>query len=417
MQLIGLGRVQQALGSDWPARAEQIYRLIDSVLQRRLERTDAFYKVDTENYLILFTRLARKEAEFKARVISEEIQRLVFGDLLPAHEVTLYSAVVDVDRRIALEKASSLQDLMDYVRSSSLAENGVTLFKAGDGPQSGPSPAAVVGAGPDMADLDQSLAGLFHKKTVAAFLKECRAGFYPLFSLRRRSFSSYQTTILHEPSRKPADRVNDPFLEKPEDLPFQIDRFALTAGLLGAQRMLTSGKQAIVVISVGFDTLATSRLREIYFARLKEMPAGLARFIGISIRDIPPGTPASRVSEALSYIQPFCHTRLLRVPPDPRLIELYATTGCQGFATWFPGEEDTGKAFQALQTFTKRAALHRMECILTDIGTHDDLSTGITAGFTHLSGDAVAGMIETPGLADATRLDHMPRPSGAQPTP
>jgi len=417
MQLIGLGRIQQALGDDWPARATQIYGLIDGILQRRLEQTDAFYKVDTENYLILFTRLARKEAEFKARVISEEIQRLVFGELLPDQEVTVFSAVADVDRGMVLQKTSSLHDLLDYVRSASLAETGVTLFKPSDANRSVPSAGAVVGAGPDMADLDQSLSGLFQKKTVAAYLKECHAGFYPSFSLRRRSFSSYMTAIRHEPSGKAADRVNDPFMEKPEDLPFQLDRFALTAGLLGAHRMLTSGKQGIVVIPVGYDTLAVTRLREVYIARLKEVPAGVTRFIGISLRDIPPGTPASRVAEVMSYIQPFCHTRLLRIPADQRLIELYADTGCHGFATRLPEDEETGKVFQALQSFTKRAALHRMECILTEIATHDQLSTGIAAGFTYLSGEAVAGMIETPGFIETIKLDHMPRASGAQPTP
>jgi len=418
MQLIGLSQIQQTLGDAWPARAEQIYRMVDAVLQRRLERTDAFYKVDTENYLILFTRLGRREAEFKARVISKEIQQQVFGELLPDHEVTVFSAVADVDRNIVLEKTSSLQDLLSYVRSASVAENGVTIFRDGSEVSAAEAATPVVGAGPDMADLDQPLTGLFHRKTVPVFLKECRAGFHPTFSLRRRSFSSYQTNILHEPSGKLADRVNDPFLERPEDLPFQLDRFALTAGLLGAQRMLTSGKQGIVVIPVRFDTLAISRLREVYFARLKEVPAGVSRFIGVSIRDIPPGTPASRVAEAMSYIQPFCHTRLLRVPADARQIEQYADTGCHGFATWLPQDASaTGKAFQALQAFTKRAALTRMESILTDIVSHDDLSTGIAAGFTYLSGDAVAGMIETPGMIEAIKLDHMPRSGGAQLTP
>lgn len=417
MQLIGLSQIQQALGDAWPARAEQIYRMVDAVLQRRLERTDAFYKVDTENYLILFTRLGRKEAEFKARVISKEIQQQVFGELLPDHEVTVFSAVADVDRNIVLEKTSSLQDLLGYVRSAAVAENGVTMF---DGSQSSSTSGgtAVVGAGPDMADLDQPLTGLFHRKTVPVFLKECRAGFHPTFSLRRRSFSSYQTCILHAPSNKPADRVNDPFLEKPEDLPFQLDRFALTAGLLGAQRMLTSGRQGIVVIPVRFDTLAISRLREIYFARLKEIPAGVSRFIGISLRDIPSGTPASRVAEAMSYIQPFCHTRLLRIPADARQIEQYADTGCHGFSTWLPEEpQETGKVFQALQAFTKRAALNRMESILTDIASQDELSTAITAGFNYMSGDAVAGLIETPGFTENVRLDHMPRSGGAQHAP
>src|SRR3546814_18010582 len=66
--------------------------------------------------------------------------------------------------------------------------DSITLFT--DASETTPQtakPATAVGAGPDMADLDQSLAGLFQKKTNAAFLKECTAGFYPAYSVKRRS--------------------------------------------------------------------------------------------------------------------------------------------------------------------------------------------------------------------------------------
>jgi hypothetical protein len=419
MQLIGLGSIQKAIGDAWPAQAEQIYRRIDSVLRRRLEATDAFYRVDTENYLILFTRLARREAEFKARVIAEEIQRLVFSDMAAGADVTVHSAVADIDRGVILEKIGSLTDLLDYVRSQAMTQSGdITLFRGAGDNQSVEASPAVVGAGPDMADLDQPLTGLFQKKTVAAYLKECRAGFYPAFSLKRRSFSSYHTAILHEPTGKPAGNQSDPFLEATADVPFQLDRFALTAGLLGAHRMLTGGKQGIVMIPVSFDTLAVSKQREIYLTRLKEVPAGVTRFVGITIRDIPPGTMASRIAEIISYIQPFCNTRLLRLPADSRLIELYADTGCHGFATWIPEDSpDIAKPFQLLSGFTKRAGLHRLECILTDIASHDGLSAGIAAGFTFLSGEAVAGMIETPGFLSDTKTDHIQRQSGHAPVP
>ena len=58
-----------------------------------------------------------------------------------------------------------------------------------------------------------------------------------------------------------------------------------------------------------------------------------------------------------------------------------------------------------------------MESILTDIASQDELSTAITAGFNYMSGDAVAGLIETPGFIENVRLDHMPRSSGTQYAP
>src|SRR3546814_14685966 len=64
--------------------------------------------------------------------------------------------------------------------------DSITLFTdASETTSQTAKPATAVGAGPDMADLDQSLAGLFQKKTNAAFLKECTAGFYPAYSVKR----------------------------------------------------------------------------------------------------------------------------------------------------------------------------------------------------------------------------------------
>jgi hypothetical protein len=418
MQLIGLGAIHSELGAHWAERAEQIYRLVEGILRRRLDVTDAYYKVDDENYLILFTRLGRREAAFKAKVIADEIQKLVVGELPPEHEVVVSSTVAEVDRALVLQQVESLQDLVNYVRAA--AENAkedgdITFFHQGAeaDPEIHSAPAAVTGAGPDLADLDQSLAGLFQKKSVAAFLKECRAGFYPAFSLRRRSFSSYQTAAIHVPTGKRALEVNDPFLEHPDELPLQIDRYLLTTGLLGVHRMLTGGRRGIVVMSVTYDTLAQSKSREIYFARLKEIPEGVTKFLGFSLRDIPAGTPASRIAEVMAYIQPYGQTRLLRVQADARLIDSYAGTGCHGFATWIPQDEtDLGRRFQNLSQFTKRAALHRMECVLTEVHSHDDVSTGVAAGFTYLSGDAVAPMLDTPGLSDGLKADHILRHAG-----
>lgn len=416
LQLIGLQNVREMLGPRWPQRSEHIHGLIESIFRRKLDPTDVQYKVDEENYLILFTHLGRQEAAFKAKVIADEIQRLVAGDMPEQQDLIVTSNVADVDRSLVIEKIDSLKDLVEYVRSQTASppKAGVTFFDEASGAQGDePAPQAAVGAGPDLADLDQSLAGLFQKKTTATFLKECRVGFYPAYSLRRRGFTAFDAVAIHTPSDKPADMVNDPFLDKPEELPFYLDRYILTSGLLGLHRMLTGGHRGVVMISASFDTLAVSKLRDIYFARLKEVPGGLTKFIGIIVRNIPAGTPASRVAEVMAYIQPFCGTRILRIPPDFKLIDLYANSGGHGFATWLPPDEaDPAKTFQVMSTFAKRAALHRQECIITDLETSDDVSTAIAVGSTYVTGKAVAPMIDTPGVVEGLTATHILRHAG-----
>src|SRR3546814_9947844 len=141
-------------------------------------------------------------------------------------------------------------------------------------------------------------------------------------------------------------------------------------------------------MSVNCDTLSQSKLRDVYFARLKEVPAGISKFLGMAIHNIPAGTPASRVAEVMAYIQPFCSTRVLHIPPDFHLIALYATTCCHTFSTWVPQDEpDIGKRLNILSNFATRAGLHRMHSLLAYVSSPDAVSKALAAGFGLVPGD------------------------------
>src|SRR3546814_12685351 len=68
----------------------------------------------------------------KAKVIADEIQKLVVGELPAGHEVIVSSTVAEVDRSLVLQKVNSLQDLVEYVRTSAAAaatdDVNVTFF-------------------------------------------------------------------------------------------------------------------------------------------------------------------------------------------------------------------------------------------------------------------------------------------------
>jgi len=422
MQLIGLDGLKQRLGEKWQQSAERIASVVENVLRRRLDVTDAHYRVGADTYLILFTRLDRRAAGFKAKVIADEIEKLVLGDIPEGSGVTVLSAVAEVDRGIILEKIHSLPELVQYVRSAAEAEalhpaqpspppGDVLLFEdepplpPGSLPQEARRGPVATGAGPDLADLDQPLGGLFQHKTLAAFLKECRAGFYPAYSIKRHSFSPYFAIAFHDPSSRPAHLVQDPLVEDAEDLLFQIDRYVLTSALLGLHRMLSSGGRGIVVANVSYGTLSVPRHREAYFTRLREIPSAVAKYIGFALHDIPTGTPASRIAEIMAYLQPFGGTRILQLPPDSRLVDLFADTGCHAFSTsLLLCDSDPARRQQALANFAKRVHLHHLESVLSDVERPEDITAGSSAGFTYLVGKAVADLIDTPGQTDSRLL-------------
>jgi hypothetical protein len=426
LQVVGLQNIRDALADQWPERRDRINQIVDSVIRRRIEPGDAHFHLDNDDYLVLFVHLTHGQARSKAAAIADEARRLILGEL-PGSNIEVTSRVAEIDSEFMQTGVHSVQDLVDHIhRTGEPAQGDVMLFDGDPGTafeehRMAPEPLAalpVTGAGPDLADLDQSLNALFQKKSSASYLKECQSGFYPNFSTRRRSFSFYTVAVTHVPTGRFAD-AGDPMLEDPEELEFLLDRYRLTTALLGLHRMVTGGHQGIIIIPVSFQTIATSKNRGIYLSRFRDLPRGLFRSLCITIGNIPAGTPASRIADAMNYIHPFCASRLIKLAPDPKLIDLYASTGCQGFETSLPIEGmDPGTRNALLANFAKRAAWHKLESLLSGISTRDDLHAGNNAGFSFLIGDAVAPLIATPGHRQALHSDHIPQrsvtaPSGA----
>lgn len=420
LQMIGLQAVRDALGGDWVKRRETIHSIVEGVIRERLDAGDTHYHLENDDYLVLFLQLNHAQAKAKAAAIAQEAERLILGEL-PEHSIRIASTVAEVDSSFLASKVNSMDELLQHVKAGGVETTGATaacgdVLMFGDEPvhdgfaetvQQRPAP--MMGAGPDLTDLDQSLDMLFQKKKSASFLKECQASFYPNFSVRRRAFSFYTVHITHMPTGRTAD-ASDPMLEDPDELEFLLDRYRLTTALLGLHRMVTGGHKGFITIPVTFATLATSRTRNIYLDRFKDLPAGLFRSLSIVMTNIPNGTPASRIADAFNYIQRFCAVRTLNLAPDPRLIDLYAQTGCHAFSTGLPAEiADPTARFQVLSAFTKRAAWHKMESILWNVSDAAGLELGVNAGFGFLCGDAVAPQIATPGHRQALRADHIPQ--------
>lgn len=399
LQLIGLSGIRSALGERWEQRSEQIFRLIEGIFRRRLDVTDAYYRVDDESFLILFTRLRQREAEFKARVIAEEIEKLIVGEESAAHEIAVVSRVAEINRQFVLEKINSLDELIEHVRVSADAAAREHSVMEGDEESEFA----------DIPELNQDFSTLFQRTSTEDYLKQCSANFRPMFNTKRRLFSSFLTTVTSKRTGRMVLIDDDPLLDKPEELLPALDRFTLGAALLGLQRMFNANLQTKLVIPISYDTLSISRLREQYFSRLREVPDGIRTFVAFAVTNLPVGMPASRLGELVSYLRPLSSLQVAHVPADIKLVDIYAGTGCYGLSTEIPANQSDPSRLQTdMSSFARRIHLHRNAAILANINSRDDLRTGVAAGFDIIWGDAVSGMVDTPGLLDGLRSDHIP---------
>ncbi|HEX6960001.1 MAG TPA: hypothetical protein VF194_18605 [Ferrovibrio sp.] len=412
LQLVGLDYIRRALAETWESHRDKVHAVVESTFRRYLEPADAYYKIDDERFLVLFTRLARPQAEAKATAIAREVQRLVLGELPAGHDVTVKSRVAEVDRKLLMEKVSTLEQLLEFVETGQLAPEdggGIALFENLGADEPPPAAAAVTGPGPDMADLDQSLAALWQKTSAAQYLKQCSVRFDPVFSTRRKAFTAFDVRILHRGAMPQEDDMM--LVDDPEALQFHLDRYALLSGALGLQHMLTQTMQALIVMPVHFSTLATAKTRNVYLQRLREVPQSFKRFIGFSITGVAPGTPPGRIADILSYLQPLSIMQGMRLPADPKLVDLYAAAGVQSLAVsaaeTMAGGETAHQQGVDLAAFARRVRAHQMDSVLLDIDDADMLRLGLGGGFSLLAGAAVARGAAEPALPEAQQLDRL----------
>lgn len=398
LQLLGLAGIREAVGDRWEQRSEQIFRLIESVLRKRLDVTDAYYRVDEENFLILFTRLRRREAEFKARVIAEEIEKLIVGEAAEGQDIVVNSCVTEIDRQLVLEKINSLDELLEHVRSSAAAD------------QAAQAAAATAEDDGSLPEIDMDFSGLFQRTSVADYLKGCRVRFRPMFNTRRRVFASFLTSVINDRTGRMALIEDDPYLENPEDFAFALDRFTLGAAMQGLHRMMTAGHEARVVIPVSYETVASSRLRDVYLGRLRGIPSGVCNQIGFALVNVPEGIPAGRLGEIIGYLRPLSAVQVPHMPLNSKLVDAFAASGCFGFSTEAPrGLGDAHRLVGDLVAFARRAAMHRGESVLANVNSHAVLQIALHAGFGVVWGDAVCGMVETPGVTAGLNTAHIVR--------
>src|SRR3546814_555329 len=206
----------------------------------------------------------------------------------------------------------------------------------------------------------QSMASLFQRKSVAAYLKECSTRSYPIFNAKRREFTAFQVCVLHDGNDASLD--DDPFAPDPEELRLHLDRYALLSAALGLQRMVGNSIKGLIVIPVHYEILVPAKTRNVYLQRLHEIPAGLYKYLAFSIIGTPAGTPTGRVSDLLSYLQPLSNKQSLRIPPDPKLVDLYRSAGVHAFSTTCgPAEIPLRKRAEALALFAQRVRSYQME--------------------------------------------------------
>src|ERR1700722_10787867 len=127
--------------------------------------------------------------------------------------------------------------------------------------------------------------------------------FFPVHDLRRDAVSTFFCAPVFVAAGADAIHGYRAFRDiGPRDLPY-LDRAVLQHAVRFAHRLEAHAIAAAVGAPVNFETLTWAKGREIYIDALRAMDAAHSQTLIVKIDDIPPGTPDSRLAEAVAMLR------------------------------------------------------------------------------------------------------------------
>ncbi len=150
--------------------------------------------------------------------------------------------------------------------------------------------------------------------------------FFPVHDLSRRAVSA----LFCAPTFAGAIFGHQAFQSLNQaELPY-IDRAILLHSMAFASRLAAAGIVMAVGAPVSFETLAWSKSRQIYQWALRSANVAEQPQLILKIEDVPPGTPAERIAQAVSSLRPFARHIFVHLPNDHIELGMNGRMGASG---------------------------------------------------------------------------------------
>lgn len=397
LHMIGLDPVQRRLGEHWPAAQEHVHQLVAALLREHLDERDVFYRLDPVSYFLLFAGLDREQAGDKAAALAEAIRSTLAASLPDADRLAVRAAVMELPVA-ALRDAGSMEEMAALLKD--------TVAETPDSPPTAelvpvpasPPPRAEPEPEPEPVPVPVPAGTLWD----ASLPERCPIRFRPVWNQRNRLFSAALVTVLNPDTGQPIQMEPGPHPASLWGIIEAFDRAALNAAVRGLKAMAVTGRRAVVVVPVHYETLAGSRSREALLEPARMLPAEVRRMLAFELDDVPVGTPRARLQEIVGMLRPCARSIMARIPLDARRMTGYAEAGCFAVSTNLPGGGEAGALLPELSGFARRGSLLNLDVMLRNADSPAALAVALKAGFRYVSGSAAAELMETPGPLDGT---------------
>ncbi len=171
----------------------------------------------------------------------------------------------------------------------------------------------------------------------------------------------------------------------------QIDRFA---------------KDATLLTSVHFETLASGRLRKSHAAACAQLPAEIRRRLRFELNGVPADLAPSRLLEMAYAAKWYSQGLHICLPVDWNEFKDLATAGVDWVGFSLAGEKRSEVALlDSIESFATRSRNSGLRPYARDLGSKNLVMAAVGFGIGHIAGGMVASLIAPPQHAMSYRID------------
>lgn len=391
IHLVGLSRIRERVGDEWPRIAERAQDIAQKAIQRVCGPGDVFTRYDDFSYLIIFANLTREQAQLRCVEIAEDIGRRLLGDNFLTEATEVRTGVFETDGTLvfnAVDKHDLVSKLVEHTKVDKTTD------------QNGAEP-----------DVDSAPAAAFQLDKTQA-LGALKILYQPMWHPRQRAIAGYFTTAATENvfgKQLRDDAVRSEFcgILSPAEFDLHVTRTAIQS----VTKHMYHGTCILAGWPVHFETLATRASREAYIKLCREIPETIRKLLIFELIGQPDGVPASRIVDVVGVLRSFCRSVMVRVPADFRRFDVFQGANIGGVGISLLGSQmPDGQAIAQISRFAENALRTRQGIYVHGLNSRPQILAAVAAGYDWIGGPAVRSPGEQLGNMYRYDLGNIYRP-------
>jgi hypothetical protein len=394
VNFIGLAKIRETLGPKWDAIASRADEIARRAIERKLTDADVYTRYNDLQYLIIFSRLSKEQAQLKCALIAEEINKRLLGESTDNELLEVKTMVAAMGGKLQFEDVPSIGTL-----AARLAGEEGELFSSPDSSSKTAEIDPAIAEFPAQEGLIQGVASWEEADQVADPLEKMQILYRPMWGVRQNAIIGYECVParLSLDGRLSVGQSKIPGLQDVE-IARRLDLMVLRKGITDLRAAVASGRPVPIIFPVHFETLSgyTARMGFIELC-FRGIPPEAHKYAIFLLSALPEGVPQPRLLEITRALRKHASAVMMLTTGDHRRVPLAAETGVAVTCYQFSGRSGAeAQEIQNINRFAAAAAKAGFRSAVYEAPTLSLVTASCAAGIDYIVSDIVGPVTDTP---------------------